>query len=132
MQMIYKYRAVIALLLCTTFISGCWDRKEINDVAFVIGIAVDKEGDNYRSSLQIALPGQSGSSGSEGGGGGTSGDKSWFMLSNTAKSVHGTSIEGQKELSRTPITRIAVRCLLVRSLPGMAWPPCSICLHGIR
>jgi spore germination protein KC len=101
MQIIYKYRAVIALLLCTTFISGCWDRKEINDVAFVIGIAVDKEGDNYRSSLQIALPGQSGSSGSEGGGGGTSGDKSWFMLSNTAKSVHGTSIEGQKELSRT-------------------------------
>ncbi|OMF04502.1 Ger(x)C family spore germination protein [Paenibacillus sp. FSL H7-0942] len=100
MQFIYKYRAVIALLLCTTFISGCWDRKEINDVAFVIGIAVDKEGDNYRSSLQIALPGQSGSSGSEGGGGGTSGDKSWFMLSNTAKSLHGTSIEGQKELSR--------------------------------
>lgn len=44
MQFIYKYRAVIALLLCTTFISGCWDRKEINDVAFVIGIAVDKEG----------------------------------------------------------------------------------------
>ncbi|NMI04055.1 Ger(x)C family spore germination protein [Paenibacillus sp. SZ31] len=100
MQFMYKYRAVIVLLLCTTFISGCWDRKEINDVAFVIGIAVDKEGENYRSSLQIALPGQSGSSGSEGGGGGTSGDKSWFMLSNTAKTLRGTSLEGQKALSR--------------------------------
>ncbi|MDQ0659826.1 Ger(x)C family spore germination protein [Paenibacillus sp. W2I17] len=100
MQFMYKYRAVIALLLCTSLISGCWDREEINDVAFVIGIAVDKEEQNYRSSLQIALPGQSGSSGSEGGGGGTSGDKSWFILSNTAKTFHGTSLEGQKALSR--------------------------------
>ncbi|MCP1187100.1 Ger(x)C family spore germination protein [Paenibacillus sp. 1781tsa1] len=97
---IRKFRAVLMLLLCTLFISGCWDRKEINDIAFVIGIAVDKEGDNYRSSLQIALPGQSGSTGSSGGGGGTSGDKSWFMLSNTAKTLRGTTLEGQKALSR--------------------------------
>ncbi|OMF12871.1 hypothetical protein BK131_16650 [Paenibacillus amylolyticus] len=100
MFLIRKIRAVLMLLLCTLFIAGCWDRKEINDVAFVIGIAVDKEGENYRSSLQIALPGQSGASGSTGGGGGTSGDKSWFMLSNTAKTLRGTSLEGQKALSR--------------------------------
>ncbi|WP_440113867.1 Ger(x)C family spore germination protein [Paenibacillus sp. QZ-Y1] len=100
MFFIRKRRAVAMLLLCTVFISGCWDRKEINDVAFVIGIAIDKEEENYRSSLQIALPGQSGSSGSSGGGGGTSSDKSWFMLSNTAKTLRGTTIEGQKALSR--------------------------------
>ncbi|MGE6578128.1 Ger(x)C family spore germination protein [Paenibacillus xylanexedens] len=100
MFLIRKIRAVLMLLLCTLFIAGCWDRKEINDIAFVIGIAIDKEGENYRSSLQIALPGQSGSSGSSGGGGGTSGDKSWFMLSNTAKTLRGTSLEGQKALSR--------------------------------
>ncbi|CAM4507818.1 Ger(x)C family spore germination protein [Paenibacillus xylanexedens] len=100
MFLIRKIRAVLMLLLCTLFIAGCWDRKEINDIAFVIGIAIDKEGENYRSSLQIALPGQSGSSGSTGGGGGTSGDKSWFMLSNTAKTLRGTTLEGQKALSR--------------------------------
>ncbi|APO42752.1 hypothetical protein BS614_00745 [Paenibacillus xylanexedens] len=100
MFLIRKFRAVLMLLLCTLFIAGCWDRKEINDIAFVIGIAIDKEGENYRSSLQIALPGQSGSSGSTGGGGGTSGDKSWFMLSNTAKTLRGTTLEGQKALSR--------------------------------
>ncbi|WP_186333687.1 Ger(x)C family spore germination protein [Paenibacillus xylanexedens] len=100
MFLIRKIRAVLMLLLCTLFIAGCWDRKEINDIAFVIGIAVDKEGENYRSSLQIALPGQSGASGSTGGGGGTSGDKSWFMLSNTAKTLRGTTLEGQKALSR--------------------------------
>ncbi|MGE6668071.1 Ger(x)C family spore germination protein [Paenibacillus xylanexedens] len=100
MFLIRKIRAVLMLLLCTLFIAGCWDRQEINDIAFVIGIAIDKEGENYRSSLQIALPGQSGSSGSSGGGGGTSGDKSWFMLSNTAKTLRGTSLEGQKALSR--------------------------------
>ncbi|MDK8190195.1 Ger(x)C family spore germination protein [Paenibacillus sp. UMB7766-LJ446] len=100
MFFIHKRHAVAIMLLCTIFISGCWDRKEINDIAFVIGLAIDKEADNYRTSLQIALPGQSGSSGSEGGGGGTSGDKSWFMLSNTAKTLRGTSIESQKALSR--------------------------------
>lgn len=100
MFLIRKFRTVLMLLLCTIFIAGCWDRKEINDIAFVIGIAVDKEQDNYRSSLQIALPGQSGSTGSSGGGGGTSGDKSWFMLSNTAKTLRGTTLEGQKSLSR--------------------------------
>ncbi|MFE6074467.1 Ger(x)C family spore germination protein [Paenibacillus sp. NPDC057886] len=100
MFLIHRRHAVAIMLLCTIFISGCWDRKEINDIAFVIGLAIDKEKDNYRTSLQIALPGQSGSSGSKGGGGGTSGDKSWFMLSNTAKTLRGTSIEGQKSLSR--------------------------------
>ncbi|MDT9720284.1 Ger(x)C family spore germination protein [Paenibacillus sp. ClWae2A] len=101
MFLIRKIRAALILLLCTLLIAGCWDRKEINDIAFVIGVAVDKEEDNYRSSLQIALPGQSGSTGSSGGGGGTSGDKSWFMLSNTAKTLRGTTLEGQKALSRT-------------------------------
>ncbi|MFX3647174.1 MAG: Ger(x)C family spore germination protein [Paenibacillus sp.] len=100
MFLIRKIRSVLILLLCTIFMAGCWDRKEINDIAFVIGIAVDKEEGNYRSSLQIALPGQSGSTGSSGGGGGTSGDKSWFMLSNTAKTLRGTTLEGQKSLSR--------------------------------
>nr|WP_186811738.1 Ger(x)C family spore germination protein [Paenibacillus xylanexedens] len=100
MKFLIKYRAVISLILCTSLLTGCWDREEINDVAFVIGIAVDKEGEDYRSSLQIALPGQSGASGSEGGGGGTSGDKPWFILSNTARTLRGTSLEGQKSLSR--------------------------------
>ncbi|WP_186331755.1 Ger(x)C family spore germination protein [Paenibacillus xylanexedens] len=100
MRFLIKYRAVISLILCTSLLAGCWDREEINDIAFVIGIAVDKEGEDYRSSLQIALPGQSGASGSEGGGGGTSGDKPWFILSNTARTLRGTTLQGQKSLSR--------------------------------
>ncbi|MDQ0172513.1 Ger(x)C family spore germination protein [Paenibacillus tundrae] len=91
---------LVGILLLSTLLTGCWDRREINDVAFVIGIAVDKEEQLYRTSLQIALPGQSGASGSEGGGGGTSGDKPWFMLSNTSETLRGTSNKGQKALSR--------------------------------
>ncbi|KAA8784317.1 Ger(x)C family spore germination protein [Paenibacillus amylolyticus] len=100
MRCLIRYKAIVALILCTCLLSGCWDREEINDIAFVIGIAADKEGDEYRSSLQIALPGQSGASGSEGGGGGTSGDKPWFILSNTARTLRGTTLEGQKSISR--------------------------------
>jgi len=100
MLKLHKRRAVAMLLLLPVVLSGCWDREEINDIAFIMGIAIDREDNNYRSSLQIALPGQAGSTGSQGGGGGTSGDKSWFMLSNTAKTLRGTSLEGQKALSR--------------------------------
>ncbi|WP_186323321.1 Ger(x)C family spore germination protein [Paenibacillus xylanexedens] len=99
MVCIRRYLLVGIMLLCT-LLTGCWDRIEINDIAFVIGIAVDKEEQQYRTSLQIALPGQSGASGSEGGGGGTSGDKPWFMLSNTSETLRGTSNKGQKALSR--------------------------------
>ncbi|BCJ85869.1 Ger(x)C family spore germination protein [Effusibacillus dendaii] len=76
-----------ALLLCmvllgSVLLTGCWDRKEINDVAFLVGTAIDKEPpDKFRISVQIPLPGQMGGvvGGGGGGGGGTSGDKRWYV-----------------------------------------------------
>ncbi|WP_136607232.1 Ger(x)C family spore germination protein [Paenibacillus dokdonensis] len=96
-------KTVIAALLVMTSIglAGCWDRKEINDVAFVIGSAVDKEKDLYRSTLQIALPGNLGGAGSEGGGGGTEGSKSYYLESKTGVSLRNSNMEVQSGNSRT-------------------------------
>ncbi|GAB6991224.1 Ger(x)C family spore germination protein [Paenibacillus pini] len=89
------------LLTCPFWLTGCWDRKEINDVAFVMGSAVDREGELYRSTLQIALPGQLGGVGSKGGGGGTGGgNKSYYIESKTGLSLRESNQEIQAGNSR--------------------------------
>ena len=87
---------VLALLL----LSGCWDRREINDVAFVLGSAIDKKGDQYIASIQVALPSQLGGAGSSGGGGGTSGNKSYLLLSHTGDTVRMANFEEQLYMPR--------------------------------
>ncbi|MET3207226.1 UNVERIFIED_CONTAM: spore germination protein KC [Paenibacillus sp. PvR008] len=98
---IRKAAAIGCLLLCSVLLGGCWDRREVNDVAFVMGTGLDKEGDQYRVTMEIALPGQLGSSGSTGGGGGTSGTKSYYLESRTGPSFRGASTEEQRGISRT-------------------------------
>ncbi|MGG1616137.1 Ger(x)C family spore germination protein [Paenibacillus sp. NRS-1782] len=96
-----KTAVLSCLLLCSVLLGGCWDRREVNDVAFVMGTGLDKEGDQYRVTMQIALPGQLGSSGSTGGGGGTSGTKSYYLESRVGPSFRGASTEEQRGVSRT-------------------------------
>lgn len=98
----YKKWAVAGMLLLSPMgLTGCWDRLEINDVAFVIGSSVDKENGLYRSAVQIALPGNLGGSGSKGGGGGTSGgDKSYYLQSKTGITLRSSNMEIQAGNSR--------------------------------
>ncbi|MDP4096168.1 Ger(x)C family spore germination protein [Paenibacillus sp. P96] len=91
---------VLLLLICSCLLGGCWDRKEINDVAFVLGTAVDKEGEEYRATLQIALPSQLSTAGTSGGGGGTSGDKSYYLESKTGKTMREVHDKEQENVSR--------------------------------
>ncbi|WP_160045332.1 Ger(x)C family spore germination protein [Paenibacillus sp. USDA918EY] len=89
------------LFLCVSLgLTGCWDRTEINDIAFVIGSGVDKEDGLYRSTLQIALPGSLGGSGSEGGGGGTAGKKKYYLESKTGITLRNANLKIQAGNSR--------------------------------
>ena len=89
----------ISLSVCLALLlTGCWDRKEINDVAFIVGTAIDKEKDGFRATLQIPLVGQMG--GPQGGGGGTSGSKSWHTESAFGKTIRGATEAEQDHLSR--------------------------------
>ncbi|MEK5394374.1 spore gernimation protein GerC [Paenibacillus sp. VTT E-133280] len=52
-----------ALLLCMVilvqvFVTGCWSRRELNDLAIAVGIGIDKIGDQYQISAQVVLPSQ--------------------------------------------------------------------------
>jgi spore germination protein KC len=86
-----KYlKIVILFLISPLLLSGCWDRREINDLAFVLASAIDKENQLYRLSILIPLPGNMGGAG--GGGGGTGGVAPYTV---------------QSELGTTPLEAVA-------------------------
>ena len=51
-------QAVIVLVVMALLLSGCWDRRELNNVAIALAIGVDYEGDMYKVSVQTIDPSQ--------------------------------------------------------------------------
>jgi spore germination protein KC len=93
-------RIIVVCISVSFVLTGCWDRKEINDVALVAGTGIDKIGDKYLVTTQIPLPSQIGGTVSKGGGGGTAGDKSWYNDSSFGRSVREAIETQQKSYSR--------------------------------
>ncbi|GGI99733.1 putative spore germination protein YfkR [Alicyclobacillus cellulosilyticus] len=94
-----RRRTVAAAVAASLFLSGCWDRREINDVAFVVATAIDKAGPRYRVMVQIPLPGQMGTLG-QSGGGGTSGTKTFYVDSAVGDTIREANSELQLAMSR--------------------------------
>ncbi|ASA21594.1 Ger(x)C family spore germination protein [Paenibacillus donghaensis] len=52
-------KVLFRLLLALTvpmLLSGCWERRELNELAFVLGMGLDKTESGYRVSLQVVIP----------------------------------------------------------------------------
>lgn len=52
-------RALVFLLVSinVVILGGCWDREEINDIAIVLGIGIDRvKNGNIRLTVEIAVP----------------------------------------------------------------------------
>ena len=47
----------ILLLFCLCFLAGCWDGREINELAFVSSAAIDKDGDRWHVTVELFEPG---------------------------------------------------------------------------
>lgn len=48
---------ILLFFLASFLLSGCWDRREVNDTALVLGAAIDKEkGGGIRLTVQILIP----------------------------------------------------------------------------
>jgi len=92
-----KWPVRLVAILLVLLLSGCWDRMEVNDIAFVMGTAVDKEDDLYRVSVQFALPGKLGNVATRGGGGG---QKVWAVDTITGRTLREANQKQQKSLSR--------------------------------
>lgn len=49
-------RRITLVLLCLAMLSGCWSRRELNDLLIVLGIAVDWQDGKYLVSYQVVNP----------------------------------------------------------------------------
>ncbi|MFC4766437.1 Ger(x)C family spore germination protein, partial [Effusibacillus consociatus] len=77
-----KKKLILLLsMILMTLLSGCWSRVEVNDIAIVTAIAIDKvEEGKIRMSLQVAIPMALGAAGGGGGSGGGEGEKKTTLL----------------------------------------------------
>src|SRR5690625_7360160 len=65
---------LLLLLFATVFLTGCWGRNEVEDLGFVLGIGIDKAGDensdHLRLTVAVAIPQALAGGGGEVGAGG--------------------------------------------------------------
>ncbi|SDZ58031.1 spore germination protein KC [Evansella caseinilytica] len=79
-----KYCVIGGWFLVILLSSGCWDRVEVNDIAFVLGTGIDYYGEKeIELSIEVKLPGTT----EAGGMGGGNGDQPTFVQSATGKTV---------------------------------------------
>jgi spore germination protein KC len=65
--------------------TGCWNAREINELAFVLSIGLDKTDDGFKVTAQIAKPATF--SKSPTGGGTTEREKPFWVVSGTGKTI---------------------------------------------
>lgn len=108
-----KSSAVLLLLvLLTALAGGCWSRREITELAIILGAGVDlTAGDQVRLTVQIARPGAFYGGGETGGRGGRE-PASWVVSS------EGRTIEE------------AVRCLARKVPRHIYWSHCIVLIFG--
>ncbi|MDY8026334.1 Ger(x)C family spore germination protein, partial [Paenibacillus polymyxa] len=47
---------LLLVLLVPMLLSGCWERQELNEMAFVLGMGLDKAESGYKVTLQVVIP----------------------------------------------------------------------------
>ncbi|MGP0690229.1 Ger(x)C family spore germination protein [Priestia aryabhattai] len=66
---IIKTLTILLFFSASFLLTGCWDRREVNDTALVLGAAIDKgKGKQIKLTVQVLIP-QAASSQQQGGGG---------------------------------------------------------------
>lgn len=100
------YGCLIAIFLTLTlFLTGCWDRVEIEERGFVVGAGIDLAEDEeaekgqYRLTFQFVIPG--GLQAKEGGGKGAR-DAAYFNLSSSANTMFTAARDMSFLTSRSP------------------------------
>lgn len=69
--MLVRTISLLGLLVLLIFLPGCWDRREINELAFISSLAFDLEGEQRIVTVEIIRPAAVAGGGEGGGGGGT-------------------------------------------------------------
>ncbi|MGN4125197.1 Ger(x)C family spore germination protein [Lysinibacillus sphaericus] len=51
-----KTKSLLLLFIVTLLLSGCWSKRELNELAIVVALGVDKVDDEYEISVQVVDP----------------------------------------------------------------------------
>ncbi|WP_309119551.1 Ger(x)C family spore germination protein [Paenibacillus sp.] len=51
-----KLYRIAMIALCLLLLSGCWSRRELNDILIVLGVGLDREDGEYLVSFQVVNP----------------------------------------------------------------------------
>ncbi|NOU76702.1 Ger(x)C family spore germination protein [Paenibacillus sp. LMG 31458] len=95
-----KQGILIILTTLSLLLTGCWSRVEVNDIAIVTAVAIDKLSDgNIRIALQVPIPMRLGPIGASGGGGG-GGNEMTLLVSEAGETVLDAYRRLQKKVSR--------------------------------
>ncbi|MDR7236368.1 Ger(x)C family spore germination protein [Neobacillus drentensis] len=62
-----KLSWLLIIIVFIPLLSGCWNRRELNELAIVGGMAIDKTGNNYLITAQVIDPGEVSTNASGGG-----------------------------------------------------------------
>ncbi|WP_277584403.1 Ger(x)C family spore germination protein [Psychrobacillus antarcticus] len=49
-------KQILILLIVSVFLTGCWNRRELNELAITMAIGIDKVDDEYLVSAQVVVP----------------------------------------------------------------------------
>ncbi|GIN59311.1 spore germination protein KC [Lederbergia ruris] len=97
--MIRKVKLSFILLISLLFLAGCWDKRELTDIAFVAAIGFDKGEDNqYIGTFQIVNPGNV-AGGLQGGSASEAANVTVYQI--TGKNTVEISRRASEEISRT-------------------------------
>lgn len=58
---------IFVLVVFSFLLTGCWDKKEINELAITLAIGIDKVEDEYQVTAQVVIPSEVSMKGSKGG-----------------------------------------------------------------
>nr|WP_276538474.1 Ger(x)C family spore germination protein [Dehalobacterium formicoaceticum] len=79
------------------FLPACWDSRELDELAIVLGVGVDREGDGLQLTAEIAKPGQM--AGGKGGSSGSGGEPV-FMTHGSGATVFDAARNARSHSSR--------------------------------
>ena len=51
-----KLKLMLFLVLASLLLSGCWSKRELNELAIVVALGIDKVDDDYEVSIQVVDP----------------------------------------------------------------------------
>lgn len=82
----------VLILVSALSLSGCWNRRELDTLSIVSGVALDKgeQTDQIKVTVQVIKPSEIKTTTSKGGGGGAGGPAPYFDLTETGTNVFET------------------------------------------